>query len=231
MKRSPRPRETAKLSESLNKRLNAYALAASAAGVSALALTSPAEAKIIYTPTHHVIRVGGRYNIELYHNGVVDFVLLNSSRKSSTTFPPGGALLIQPAIGNGVAPGKSCLESCNLVTARAYRNGSAIDYSGSGRGGAIIFKYFTRYYGAWYPNKKDLYVGLVFYIGEESHYGWARISVSGNGHHRKYETVGTLTGYAFETVPKRPIIAGKTKGPDVITLEPGTLGRLALGKK
>ena len=39
----------------------------------------------------------------------------------------------------------------------------------------------------------------------------------------------TLTGYAYETVPNKPIIAGKTKGPDVITAQPGGLGRLAQG--
>jgi hypothetical protein len=43
--------------------------------------------------------------------------------------------------------------------------------------------------------------------------------------------VGTLTGYAYETIPNKPIIAGKITGPDVITLEPGSLGWLALGRK
>jgi hypothetical protein len=38
-----------------------------------------------------------------------------------------------------------------------------------------------------------------------------------------------LTGYAYETEPNKPIITGKTKGPDVITLDPTTLGHLALG--
>jgi hypothetical protein len=38
-----------------------------------------------------------------------------------------------------------------------------------------------------------------------------------------------LSGYAYETVPNKPLVTGKTKGPDVITLGPGTLGRLARG--
>ena len=38
-----------------------------------------------------------------------------------------------------------------------------------------------------------------------------------------------LTGYAYETVPNKPIITGKTTGPDVITLDPATLGHLAQG--
>ena len=38
-----------------------------------------------------------------------------------------------------------------------------------------------------------------------------------------------LTGYAYETEPNTPIITGKIKGPDVITLDPATLGHLAGG--
>jgi hypothetical protein len=51
----------------------------------------------------------------------------------------------------------------------------------------------------------------------------------------------TLTGYAYETIPNRAIIAGKTKGPDDASVEesntastvpapePSTLGVLSLG--
>ena len=46
-------RKTAKLSESIHQQLSMYALAASAAGVGMLA--QPAEAKIVYTPVHHVV--------------------------------------------------------------------------------------------------------------------------------------------------------------------------------
>jgi hypothetical protein len=38
-----------------------------------------------------------------------------------------------------------------------------------------------------------------------------------------------VTGYAYETIPNKPIITGKTKGPDVVTLQPATLGHLATG--
>jgi hypothetical protein len=59
------------------------------------------------------------------------------------------------------------------------------------------------------------------------------LNVSSNP--ENYKITATLTGYAYETVPNKPIIAGKTKGPDVITVQPdtapGSLGRLALGRK
>jgi len=39
----------------------------------------------------------------------------------------------------------------------------------------------------------------------------------------------TLTGYAYETIPGKAIITGKTHGPDVITLQDASLGHLARG--
>jgi len=44
-----------------------------------------------------------------------------------------------------------------------------------------------------------------------------------------------LTGYAYETIPGKPIIAGKTEAPDIISVQPnaalGSLGGLASGRK
>jgi len=34
--------------------------------------------------------------------------------------------------------------------------------------------------------------------------------------------VATLTGYAYETIPNKAIIAGKTKGLHVVTVQPDT---------
>jgi hypothetical protein len=88
-------------------------------------------------------------------------------------------------------------------------------------------------FGLWY-DARDRYLGLKFKIGSETHYGWARLSVVGN-----YRTItATLTGYAYETISGKAIIAGATKGPDdagptaslnTPTPEPATLGVLAMG--
>jgi len=69
------------------------------------------------------------------------------------------------------------------------------------------------------------YLGLRFAIHGKTHFGWTRLDVimSSDAHIQ-----ATLTGYAYETVANRPIVTGKTKGPDVITL-PATLGHLARG--
>jgi len=83
--------------------------------------------------------------------------------------------------------------------------------------------------GPW-KNVKSRYLGLKFFINSKTHYGWARLSVTV---HRDgiYGISAILTGYAYETVSNKPIIAGKTKDPDVITLEPGSLGGLAAGAR
>jgi hypothetical protein len=86
--------------------------------------------------------------------------------------------------------------------------------------------------GRW-DNVNNRYLGVKFTINGKVHYGWARLSVTNLKD--KFRITATLTGYAYETIPNKPIIAGKTKGPDVVTAQPetvpGSLGRLALGRK
>src|SRR5579864_7294820 len=68
-------RVPSQLSESLHKRLGAYAIAASAAGVGVLALTQAAEARIVYTKTHCLFGAGQGHSceIDLLNNGVSEF--------------------------------------------------------------------------------------------------------------------------------------------------------------
>ena len=86
--------------------------------------------------------------------------------------------------------------------------------------------------GCW--GVKNRYLGTRFQINGEPHYGWARLSVLRNGRHFKV----VLTGYAYETIPNKRIIAGRTHDSDE-TKQPAsmkgyaspapTLGSLALG--
>jgi hypothetical protein len=88
---------------------------------------------------------------------------------------------------------------------------------------------------------KNRYLGLKFYIHGKIHYGWARLSVSFTEFHQG-RIKAILTGYAYETIPDKAIVAGQTKGPEDIverpdaaltapTREPATLGMLALGER
>src|SRR6202050_5817601 len=75
MSSAPQPRTTFKISDSLTRQLNAYALAASAAGVSVLALARASEAKVVYTETHQVTRARVPLYIDLNHDGIKDFAV------------------------------------------------------------------------------------------------------------------------------------------------------------
>jgi hypothetical protein len=221
----PPARIPAQLSESLHRQLNMYALAAGAAGVGILALPQPADARIVYTPTHQVIRFGHPYLLDVNHDGTSDFSMAVHTCQNSTICPS-RALEILPAKGAGshnliAAYGFS---TYGFSLAEALKGGSKIPGKGfSFYGGAMLAgsRFRVVYKGNWF-NVRDHYLGLSFLINGKKHYGWARMNVRTTKH--PFTVTGTLTGYAYETIPNKPIIAGKTHGEDE-----ATLGRLAQG--
>lgn len=228
MPRSPLAHKTVNLSESLHRRLNMYSLAASAAGVGVLLSAPKAEARIVYTSTHIVLS-GGALPLDLNHDGVVDFVLLDRFHRTGVNTNV-FRLYANPAHnGNGV-------EGKSFRSAQALNQGSEIgskdDFLGNLMGSFCSFNGSSTVClaGDWL-NVGQRYLGLRFTIKGETHYGWARLNVS-YGVQRGIVT--TLTGYAYETISNKAIIAGKTDGQDVVTMpshkELATLGRLALGR-
>jgi hypothetical protein len=223
-------RKPCNLSESLQRKLNSYALAASTAGVGVLALSQPADAKVIYTRTHKTIRLGQYYNLDLNHSGIPEIRIQFTSLGSASAHD--GTLSAIPLDGNAVAGGK------NYAWAYALRQGAVIGRPKQpfvGTANALMLWVGTTGgrthtpVGYW-SDVKNRYLGLrIYFVGGENrpwHYGWARLSVDST---QKSITSATVTGYAYESIPYKPIIAGKTKGPDVITVEPGSLGHLAHG--
>jgi hypothetical protein len=244
-------RQAARLDAGLDKSLSAYASAAIAAGVSALAMTKPAEAKIIYTPAHTNIPVGNRpVLLDLNHDGIADFSFWNLQYPGSGS---GASDLIAGCAAIAVSRSSStCRYQTNQIWgkggfASALRHGFKVRPNksyfqlGQKRRGAVLgpaawmaFFFargstnggFSSTAGQWLYTK-DRYLGLQFTIGGRVHYGWARVAVTLPGGASGIQA--TLTGYAFETIPNKPIVTGKTKGPDVVTWKPATLGRLAQG--
>jgi hypothetical protein len=75
-----------------------------------------------------------------------------------------------------------------------------------------LFKVGTLAYGCPWANVSDRYLGLKFKINGEYHYGWARLTVKFHGGPPKDRTwEAHLTGYAYETVAGKSIMAGQTK--------------------
>jgi len=214
-------RVPSQLSSSLHHRLNAYALAASAAGVGALVLAQSAEAKIIYTGTHKVIRLGHPFALDLNHDGTADFSFSVTTCKGTQTGCPFTGLEIKASSANSIADGGYSTFGFGL--AHALPAGAKIPGKNIfGGGGLLAFSRYKVRYGGYWLNVKDHYLGLTFFIHGTKHYGWARMNV----HTTKdpFTVTGILTGYAYETIPNKPIIAGKTHGRD-----DATLGHLATG--
>jgi hypothetical protein len=75
------------------------------------------------------------------------------------------------------------------------------------------------------------YLGLKFRINGEVHYGWARVNAALRN--------AVLIGFAYETIPDKPIIAGMTAEGDAelpaamplvtSSMRPANPGMLALG--
>ena len=224
MNQSSRPAEVpVGSSELLQKRLNKYALAASAAGVGVLALTQSAEAKIIYTPTHRVINAGQHYNLDLNHDGKTDFSIQNYSNTFEGSQQ--GFLFVDPAQEiNGVDGGAVYKRAFALKPDTPIGPKAHFDFVSYIS--MISADAAERCFGYW-NNVKNRYLGLKFVVKGKTHFGWARMSASCDSVDNKIKT--TLTGYAYETVANKAIIAGKTKGPDVITVPAASLGQLARG--
>ena len=247
MSGAPHPRKTLKktfkISDSLNRQLNTYAQVASAAGVSVLALAGASEAKVVYTETNLVTHAGFPLYIDLNHDGINDFQLRTTYYAGTAGLEIGLNAAGYRNTDNVVAGRRFSHSSYFLSAASALPAGARIGPKGnfSDRFPFMAEELFQKNGGSqnsdlgpWAGKGNGVsekYLGLKFVVDGEVHYGWARLSVT-LGHHRQFDDVsGTLTGYAYETVRNRPIIAGQITGPDVITVQAETLGGLAVGRK
>jgi hypothetical protein len=230
MKRSPRPARTpSNFSESINQQLNLYALAAGAAGVGMLASAPPAEARIVYTPANiPIVEDGGLVELDLNHDGVNDFQFSNSYTTSGVRRPQTsnndlsgipflGVLRVAPAQNSNrvwAVNSKSVL--CAAALPKGTRVGPRSPFQ-PGHSSLVMahergFSTLTNTtYGPWVKVRRA-FLGLKFVISGKAHFGWARIRMGRNGN----EFVATITGYAYETVPNKSIVTGKTKAPDGI---------------
>jgi hypothetical protein len=231
-------------SESTLQRLNLYSLAAGAAGVGMLALAQPAAASVVYTPAHANIQPGEVYPLDLNHDGNTD-VWISIVKQHSNTSTAFETLSANPARGGGIE-----ITQSRLRFAAALPPGVSIpSYLGFSRGKVpMVFASENPggqgLLGNW-KDVQDRYLGIKFQINGETHYGWARFTTHVNLGSR-ITIMAELNGYAYETVPNRPIRtrpssdapdpAGEDSKPAAFRVgqpsrdgEAATLGLLALG--
>jgi hypothetical protein len=223
---STRPTHSAQQpsSDHLSSQLSLYSFAAAAAGVSILALAIPAEGEVVITrktipiplSLFGVVSVG----ISLANNGIDDF---NFTLRSGNTARSTGALLSLRVNNEGDGRGVVGFSRTNTYSA-GFRYASAlmrgakigpsenfVSSSSSRFGDRIEASYppshprGRRLFGKWGGTPKNRYVGVRFWIKGETHFGWIRLSVNTDIPHNMS---ATITGYAYETVPNKPIFAG-----------------------
>jgi hypothetical protein len=219
---STRSRQIAQINPSLDRHLAAYMLAAGAAGASLLAATS-AEAEIVYTPAHTTIAGHTSLLLDINHDGINDFVLTNWSYDEASHLG-----IDQKATANGILGHGDPLPA----GVRIGPKGAFVGYASMAVNVTISGESF--YNGPW-KQATNRYLGLKFSVNGETHFGWARLTVTA-----KSGIVATLTGYAYETVPNKTIMAGETSGPvasialspekmPAPSYRPATLGMIARG--
>jgi hypothetical protein len=230
-----RSRKRAQLSTCLYRDLTRYALAAGAAGVSAFALTMPAQAEIIHTKVDRTIASGQSYSIDLNRDGIIDFSIHNISNRCTRTFSycPELEIVAYPANGNEIEYGAhdfyaAALRPRAVIGSRAPMNNAEEFMADEFRSFGVFY-----YFGSWL-GVKDRFLGLSFQINGETHYGWARLTVRSP---EKYRLTAFLSDFAYETEPNTPIQAGATGKDESAANDPReggqkldtTLGALAVG--
>jgi hypothetical protein len=235
MKRSPRPRKQASLSDSVLQRLNMYAVAASAACMGVLMTASTAEGKIVYTSVNERVGPNKPFPIVLNPEGKSTFFLLLTNFTDSGVGFENLKICHRPYVVGRSFDCTNSYSATNALNQVRARAGSI--YAGALRAGAKIqngdrfvgkgvpvdmgrVRYQTststqlpRWYGPWVnggKGVKDRYLGLKFKMQGRFHFGWARLTVTTTPQHT---FVVKLIDYAYETIPGKAIVAGATKDP------------------
>jgi hypothetical protein len=200
----------------LCKRLLAYVVAA---GAGATTSVVAAKAEVVYTPI--LTNIHTNFDLDLDHDGINDFHLY--SYYLSLT----GVVQVTPLItGNRVV--ETPTECYREAGAAPLRAGAVIGPGMPFRSGVqclVALNFST--YGPWL-GARDRFLGFSFLIEGQQHFGWARMSIHGF-YPVCFGCVAGITGYAYETIPGKPIVAGDMGLDTKAELKPLTLGMLALG--
>ncbi|HEY6291949.1 MAG TPA: hypothetical protein VI455_10380 [Terriglobia bacterium] len=228
-------RKPSSLSEICHQRLSMYAIAAGATGVGMLALAPPSAAEVVYTPAHADVVRHGHLFLDLNHDGKADFEIAQRSgcttggapvrRRQDAGRPPtqfGGfctsALYVYvPYYGKRTRGNAAIGNGSGFPPHRAYALKSGAPISSAQPFGGFYLNFRSRgsntegtclaSWGSWI-NVTNRYLGLKFHINGEIHFGWARLNATCSPTSR---VVALRTGYAYETIANKPIVAGQTR--------------------
>lgn len=233
------------LSETIEHRTKLYSIAAAAAGVSILAMVQPAEGEVVVTRKNIPIPVsvygGHQYlvPISLNNDGITDFSFslysfaYHSFFQDLTVTPVEGGAIVGAAGPKGVSYASALVRGAKI--------GPSAHFSSQGRADVEVARgfnfssthYSRKLYGNWGGSPANRYLGVRFLIDGATHYGWIRLTVNTQPH----TFSATITGYAYETVANKRILAGisakdsasSQAEPNAENVGQPSLGMLALG--
>jgi hypothetical protein len=202
-------------SSHLNRQIAQYSAAAAVAGVSLLALASPASGEVVFTKkTIHIpLATDGSLEpikISMANNGIDNFnFTLSSTALSVYRFLLVGGSSLQDGLRVGTGPAFNVYlgalrrgERIGPSNPSSLFNEGLVEESLSNGPNNRIF------FGSWGGSPKNRYLGVRFPINGQLHYGWIRLTVTTNPDPHTPVMSATITGYAYETVPNKAISAG-----------------------
>lgn len=195
--RNPNTASLAPTPAALDKKLLAYLTAIGAACAASAAIPQRAEAKVVYTPANRVISFNGKSILDLNNDHVADFVFTGwglGNNSAAGVFPLNTDHVLTGALGGYWA---SALPAGAIIGPGAGFTGQRAAME------AACFCSGTWLYTGPWLNAQNLYLGLEITLNGQHHFGWARITTNANNEF-------VLTGYAYETVPGKAIVAGVT---------------------
>jgi hypothetical protein len=222
-------------SESFHRQLNAYALAAGAAGVSLLALAQPCEARIIHRQIGVKLFGINHYEFNPANQSAAPF-LFSGSFINQTYGWWNRVWMVPRAASAGVLLAKNGFDADLRLS--VVVGGDRV--FGEGVSSGLLFTYgpygggTLKHHRGNFSFNQTAYVGFKFSIAGKEHFGWLRLKITIHPFPGEKQTTVHIRDYAYETVPGKSIRTGQTEeaaDSDEISGNPrsASLGALALG--
>lgn len=234
---SGRSKTPATLSSRLENNIGAYALAASAAGVAALALVAPAEAAPVCKTPNVVLTYTATFGLDPAGQLAAAFNVAQSYHTFSTHTSTG----VNRGFFTPNLPGAEAVVSSKGLVAD-LASGANIGPGGQfGRGATygLIFTFIPAYGATSQHHLGNLrfgrtnYFGFKFLNSGEAHYGWLRIESKIIRGRRTPSVATRIVAYGYESSPNTAILAGSCTVASAATAGDSapvaSLGTLALG--
>jgi hypothetical protein len=222
--------ENAARTTTISKDLLTTAAAIATVGLGTFALPQLGMAEVVFTPVNQSVQgPRGQLAFDLNNDGIPD---ASVSVYSTFILGSGGNFLRVNDLGaHGLQTGNAIAANKQRY-AYAGQGGQRLGSSAHFSNNAIMADHEADMNGStnrglWQNITSRRFLGVKFLISGQTHFGWIRFSSANDAH-------AMVTGYAYETIPNKPIIAGLGNdgqpAPESLSdVDPGSLGRLAAG--